>query len=141
MSASSPTSDPQSAPPGWARVLDLLCLLLIAVAAIVAGWGGFRERVNGVRVALTSPYRILIAAAVVTLIRHAIVPRPAIVQDLPRRIRAAWQTPAAAIARLAFVGTRPAILLVGYFAVITLGYSNNGRPPLRFVDKIGRAHV
>ena len=43
-------------------------------------------------------------------------------------------TPASAIARLAFVGTRPAILFVGYFAVITLGYSNNGRPPLRFVD-------
>ena len=54
--------------------------------------------------------------------------------DIPRRLRAAWRTPASAIARLAFLGTRPAILLVGYFAVITLGYSNNGRPPLRFVD-------
>src|SRR5215510_11424550 len=97
---SSPASDVPFAPPRWAQFLDLLCLLLILVAAIVAGWGGFRERVNGVRVALTSPYRILIAAAVVTLLRHAIVPRPAIIQDLPRRIRAAWQTPAAAIARL-----------------------------------------
>ena len=75
----------------------------------------------------------LIAAAIVLIIRHLVVPRPAIVQDLPRRLRAAWKTPAASIARLAFVGTRPAILLIGYFAVITFGYSN-GRPPLRFTD-------
>ena len=133
MSVSSPASDPQSAPPRWARFLDLLFLLLILVAAIVAGWGGFRERVNGVRVALTSPWRILAAAAVLTALRHVIVPRPAIVQDIPRRIRAAWHTPASSIARLAFVGTRPAILLIGYFAVVTLGYSN-GRPPLRFAE-------
>ena len=38
------------------------------------------------------------------------------------------------ISTLAFVGTRPAILLIGYFAVVTLGYSNNGRPPLRFSE-------
>src|SRR6476620_6504355 len=123
MSVPSPASDPHSAPPRWARFLDLICLILIVVAAVVAGWGGFRERVNGVRVALTSPYRLLIAAAVLAVLRHAIVPRPAIVSDIPRRLRAAWQTPASAIARLAFVGTRPAILLVGYFAVVTLGYS------------------
>src|SRR5262245_62782737 len=129
-----PRADPHPVPPRWARFLDLLCLILIGVAAVVAGWGGFRERVNGVRVALTSPYRVLIAAAVVALVRHALVPHPAIVQDLPRRVRAAWRTPASAIARLAFIGTRPAILLVGYFAVVTLGYSNNGRPPLRFAD-------
>ena len=134
MPVPSPASDPQSAPPRWAQSLDLLCVVLLAVAAVVAGWGGFRERVNGVRVALTSPYRLLIAAAVLAAVRHAIVPRPAIVQDLPRRIRAAWRSPASAIARLAFIGTRPAILLVGYFAVITLGYSNNGRPPLRFAE-------
>ena len=115
-------------------MLDLLCLALIGVAAVVASWGGFRERFSGVRIALTSPYRLLAAAALLTIVRHVLVPRPAIVQDVPRRFRRAWRTPSAAIARLAFIGTRPAILLVGYFAVVTMGYSNNGRPPLRFVD-------
>jgi hypothetical protein len=133
MSSGPPSSEhPASAPP-WARLLDLLCLLLVVLAAIVASWGGFRERIGGIRVALTSPYRLLIAAAVLLLIRHLAVPRPAIIQDFPRRVRAAWKTPAADIARLAFVGTRPAILLIGYFAVITFGYTN-GRPPLRFTD-------
>ena len=34
-------------------------------------------------VALTSPYRLLIAAAALTVLRHAIAPRPAIVSDIP----------------------------------------------------------
>ena len=39
MSAVIPSSEPQSpAPPQWARLLDLFCLLLIAIAAVVAGW-------------------------------------------------------------------------------------------------------
>src|SRR5438874_7487027 len=115
MSAVSPSSKSSPSPslPRWARLLDLFCLVLITIAAVVAGWGGFRERVNGVRVALTSPYRLLIASALVALVRHAIVPRPAIVHDLPRRIRAAWQTPASEIARLAFIGTRPTHLPLG----------------------------
>ena len=101
---------------------------------VVAGWGGFRERVAGIRVALTSPYRL--------------ADRRSAADDRPSRARAApvhpprhsaahrrqWRTPAARIAGLAFIGTRPAILFVGYFAVITLGYSNNGRPPLRFAE-------
>jgi len=65
MSVPSPAAESTSSLPRWVRLLDLICLLLVAIAAVVAGWGGFRERVNGVRVALTSPYRVLIAAAVV----------------------------------------------------------------------------
>ena len=125
---------PPAVPPRWARLLDLLCLLLIAIAAVVAGWGGFRERVGGIRIALTSPYRLLIAATALTVVRHVFAPRPSIVRDLPARVAAAWRTPAGRIAWLAVLGTRPAILFVGYFAVITLGYSNNGRPPLRFTE-------
>jgi hypothetical protein len=104
------------------------------LAIVVAGWGGFRERVGGVRIALTSPYRLLIASALLAILRHVFAPRPPIFRDLPKRVARSWTTPAARIAGLAFIGTRPAILFVGYFAVITLGYSNNGRPPLRFVE-------
>ncbi len=108
--------------------------MLLGLALVVAGWGGFRERVAGVRVALTSPYRLLIASAVLALIRHVVAPRPSIFNDVPARVRVAWRTPAGRAATLAFIGTRPTILLIGYFAVVTLGYSNNGRPPLRFSE-------
>lgn len=133
MSPGSPPAESPS-PPRWARSLDLLCLVLVGLALIVAGWGGFRERVAGIRVALTSPYRLLIAAAALAIVRHAIVRRPNIFSDASARIASGWRTAAGRSATLAFVGTRPAILLIGYFAVVTLGYSNNGRPPLRFSE-------
>src|SRR4051812_36584399 len=68
----------QVVPPRWARGVDLFCFFLIFLAIVVAEWGGFRERVAGVRIALTSPYRLIIAAALLAAIRHAITPRPPI---------------------------------------------------------------
>lgn len=110
--------------------MDLGCLLLLLLAVIVAEWGGFRERVGGVRIALTSPYRVAIAALILAIIRHAIVPRPPIWADLPARLAAGFRAAPARAAWTALVGTRPAILFVGYLAVVMIGY-NHGRPPLR----------
>src|SRR3954469_15135796 len=95
--------------PRWARVVDASCLILVLLAVIVAEWGGFRERVGGVRIALTSPYRIAIAALVLAIIRHAIVPRPPIWADLPARLAAGFRAAPARAAWTALVGTRPAI--------------------------------
>ena len=53
-----PPEHPRSTLPPWARVLDLACLAIVLLAAVVAAWGGFRMRVGGIRVALTSPYRV-----------------------------------------------------------------------------------
>ena len=103
---------------------------------VVAGWGGFRERIGGMRVALTSPYRLLVGgrrAGVAPARRSS--PRPPIVHDLPRGAsRRRGTHPPAAPPAGAFVGTRPTILFVGYFAVVTFGYINDNRPPLRFAD-------
>src|SRR4051812_26600184 len=75
-------------PPRWARALDILSLLLLLLAVIVAEWGGFRERVGSVRVALTSPVRLLLAALAVAAVRHALVLRPPIYAYLPGLARA-----------------------------------------------------
>lgn len=132
---------PSTPPPSWARALDLVCLLLFALAVVVAQWGGFRERLFGVRIALTSPYRILIAAILVGVVRHVAHPRAPMYQDLPSRVRASWKAAPARSAWAALVGTRPAILFVAYLAVVMFGY-NNGRPPLRLVDnEIGNLQV
>jgi hypothetical protein len=137
MSASSPVSalPPDGPPvlPRWARAADLVCLALLALAIVVAEWGGFRERVAGVRIALTSPWRLVGLAALVTAVRHAIVSRPPIYADLPRRARTAWGRPSARAAWGALVATRPIILFVGYLAVVMVGY-NHGRPPLRLSE-------
>ena len=126
--------DGKTAPPRWARAVDVACLLLVSLAIVVAEWGGFRERVGGLRVALTSPYRLVIIALVLAGFRHAVAPRPPIWADLPIRLMRGLRTGAARAAWSALVGTRPAILFVGYLAVVMFGYSNGGRPPLRLSE-------
>jgi hypothetical protein len=115
-------------PPRWARSLDVICLLLLGLAVIVAVWGGFRMRIAGVRLALTSPYRVLIAAVLLALVRHWLSPAAPIYRDLPVRIAAGWRSAPVKAAWSVLIGTRPAILLVGYLAVVMLGYAPDAPP-------------
>jgi hypothetical protein len=119
---------PAAPPPRWARQVDFLCLALVIVAIIIAISGGFRVRLGAVRFALTSPYRTLIWALVLGVARHVLAPGTPIYRDLPARLAAGWRTPAARTATATLVGTRLAILLVGYLAVFTIGYREGGAP-------------
>jgi hypothetical protein len=112
---------------------DAVVVALIVIAVIVAEWGGFRTWIGGMRVALTSPYRILAVALAVLVMRHALVRTPPIYVDIPRRIRRGAESVSARTAFAAVVGTRPAILFVGYLAVVMIGYRTE-QPPLRFSD-------
>lgn len=117
--------DPQStaAPPAWARLLDVLSLLLFALALVVYLFGGFRERVFGLRFALTEPARLLAWGIIVALVRHYFVRQRPIWADLPARARAAVRTREWRTAVLAAISTRTAILFVGYLAVFLIGYA------------------
>lgn len=131
--SSSPVSahpDGTGLPPRWARAADIVCLVLLLLVAVVAAWGGFRERFGPVRIALTDPWRLLIAALVLAAIRHGLSPRPPIYTWLPRQVRAGLSTTPARAAWHALLFTRPAILLVGLLAVVMFGYKG-GAPPLR----------
>ena len=133
MSAALPPShpiQPSAAPPRWARAVDVLCLALVVLAVVVAEWGGFRARIGGFRLAFTSPYRLLVAAAILAVIRYARAPVAPIYRDLPARIAAGWRSTPARSAWPPFVGTRLAVLLVGYLAVVMFGY-RPGTPPFR----------
>jgi hypothetical protein len=55
-------SDRRSAP-ALARTLDLIAVLLAALAAIVAVSGGFRAHAGGLRLAVTSPCRCFSGAS------------------------------------------------------------------------------
>ncbi len=126
-----PSPDP-TVLPRWARAADAITLLLIAAGVIVAIGGGFRERFGGVRIAVTSPWGLWVGAAGVALLRHALERR----EPAPLRWRRAIGRgrPAAVNAALVGVlGTRPAILFVGYFALVAFGYIHD-RPPVRFSE-------
>ena len=74
------------------------------------------------RLAVTSPWRVLIWAVALIGIRHALVRRDPLYRRFvigvewlrtSAEFSAAWPT---------FISTRLAVLLVGYFAVVTIGY-------------------
>lgn len=132
----SPASFEQSSSaslPRWARVADVLCAASLVVALAVAEWGGIRFQVAGVRFAATSVVRALMVALVVALVRHLAVPRPPIYKNLPQRLVEMWRLRSLSARRAlaALVGTRFAVLCVGYMAVVMVGYSP-GNPPLRY---------
>jgi hypothetical protein len=77
-------------PPAWVRAVDLFCLALVFLAVIVALTGGFRIHIAGVRIAVTSAYRVLFWAIAIGLLRHATAPAIPIYRDLPRRL-AEWR--------------------------------------------------
>jgi hypothetical protein len=129
--SSSPESKPT--PPRWARSLDLLCLILLLLAVVIAESGGFRMRVAGMRIALTSAYRLMAIAAVLAVVRHLLSPQAPIYRDLPGRIAAALRAAPARSAWTPLISTRLAILFVGFLAVVMMGY-RGGRPPLRLSE-------
>jgi hypothetical protein len=120
----------QAPVPRWARALDVLCVLLACAAVIFTVSGGFRVRVFGVRLGVTSPLRLFLWAVAVGVLRHVLARQQPLYRHLPRQV-AAWSRMAAVrTAAGAVVGTRPAILFVGYLAVFMVGYAG-GQPPLR----------
>ena len=118
---------------GWVRVLDVLCVVLALVAAIVAVSGGFRVHFGALRVAVTTPLPLLGWALAFGVLRHLAAPRQPLYQELPRRMAAWARMPAVRTAAATVIGTRPAILFVGYAAVLMFGYAE-GHPPLRHFD-------
>ncbi len=116
-----------------ARAADTCCLALAIAAVIVAISGGFRVRIAGIRLGVTSPIPLLIWCALIAIVRHAAMPADPLYRTLPARIARLARLPAARASTAAFVGTRPVILLVGYFAVFMFGFLG-GRAPLRHFD-------
>ncbi|MCU1381597.1 MAG: putative integral rane protein, partial [Acidobacteria bacterium] len=114
----------------WARTLDVLSLVLAAVAAVVAVSGGFRAHLGGLRLAVTSPLPLLIWCAVIVIARHVAAPQQPLYREFPARLARWSREPAVRSATAALAGTRPAMLVAGYLAVFMFGYAG-GHAPLR----------
>lgn len=121
---------PSSEPRRWVRALDALCLALVVLSALVAMSGGFRVRIGLLRVAVTSPYSTLLWAFAIAMVRHFLAPAAPIYRDLPARLAAWWHQPGVHTAAIVTAGTRPAILFVGYMAVLVFGYPPGPAPPV-----------
>ena len=127
---------PSSDPPRWVRAIDALCLALVVLSALVAMSGGFRVRIGPLRLAVTSPYATLLWALAFAIVRHVLAPAAPIYRDLPARLAAWWRRPGVHTAAIATAGTRPAILFVGYMAVLVFGYPPGPAPPVQINNEL-----
>jgi hypothetical protein len=119
--------------PRWARAADYVSLIFVLIALTIAASGGFRVRVGDWRFALTSPYRVLVWAIAIAVLRHALVRDRPVYQHLGSQIRAWARAAPFRAAAATFIGTRPAIFFVGYLAIFLLGWGK-GAPPYRDFD-------
>ena len=46
--------------PPWVRALDVVCVLLACLAAVVALSGGFRIHLGAIRIGVTTPWPLLL---------------------------------------------------------------------------------
>src|SRR5207244_1239043 len=78
---------------GELAAVGLVCLLFVALAAIVSMSGGFRLHIGGWRIAVTSPYPLLLWALAIGVVRRFSAPTVPIYRDLPPRVIGWWRRP------------------------------------------------
>lgn len=106
----------------WVNCLDAACIVLVLLSVCVGLFGGHREEIGLLRVSFRSWPRLLILASAVAMARHSRFPRPRLDTRLRGALRQARQSPAVRAASIPFFATRPAVLVAGYFAVVTIGF-------------------
>ena len=110
--------------PAAARAADGITLLLVAITL----WWSLVARpvslFNGLRDFL-SPLVVLYVAICVQVVRHLMWPRPSAMARLADLRAAIVERPHLATALRAFLMTRPAVFVVAFAAVITIGISSS----------------
>jgi hypothetical protein len=109
--------------PRHIRFADAAALVLAAIAVWIALMGGRRYLFLGTIVSLKSPLPLVYAAVSVLIVRHLMRPRPNALQHLRATYASVRARADFAPALRAFLATRPAVLAIGFFAVITFGTS------------------
>jgi hypothetical protein len=102
---------------------DTAACVLVAVALWVAIVGGSRYLVFGLVISFRSPLVFLYAAASLLIVRHLLWPWPTALQRWRAAHASILARPDLAAALRAFIATRPTVLLIGFFAVLTFGLS------------------
>jgi hypothetical protein len=102
------------------RAADVAAVTFAVLAVFVLCFGGFILHFGPIPLRVHSPLRLAFLAAACVAIRHVAFPADPLHRRLVRGFRASGDESAASIARAA-LATRVAALLVGYFAVVTIG--------------------
>jgi Mannosyltransferase (PIG-V) len=117
--------------PLWVRIVDGLTVATAAIFLSNVLFDGFRLRVGDERITATSTLRTLIILLVLLGARHYFVRTPAVWTRLANWAIRVWHSPTTALVVPAWALSRFAVLLVGYLAVIFIGFPGSGAPPFR----------
>jgi hypothetical protein len=119
--------------PRWVRLTDYLCFGLLVLTAYVTVFGTVSVGLFGVTVRASSPLRLLGQAALLTAIRHWRCRTPSLREHFQivlvrARDRTPWLFPGRwppALTAAIWIGllSRIVVLLIGYMAVESFGYS------------------
>ncbi len=106
--------------PGWVRAADAAAVVTLTVAVFVLLFGGFVLHFGPVLLRVHGAERVLFVALALIAIRHAAHPAAPLHRRLIQGLRAGGEGSAVSIAR-GSLAVRVAVLVVGYFAVVTIG--------------------
>ena len=123
-------TDTAPALPLWARAADAVTVLLGLAACNIAVFGGIRV---GTLFSMSSPWRAVFLLAVVCGLRHYQVRTPPLHRRVWHGLRGGWRDEAIRTVWPIVVVTRVSVLLVGYLAVVSVGYAPDA-PPYRWSD-------
>ena len=116
------------------RALDYLAVLAFLLSVTVYLTGGFREWTPLGRLSVTSWVRPLVVALAALALRHWLHPRPSIIARFRERRRAIAASEGVRDAAALAVGTRTAVLVVGFLAVVLFGYRADVVVPWRVYE-------
>ena len=114
-------TEPDSPPPLWVRAADAIAVADLVLTLFVFLFGGFVVYLGSTPFRVHAPARLLFIAAAIIAIRHSAHPAAPLHRRLRRALRSSAQPSGVSIARAA-VASRIAVLVAGYFAVVTIGF-------------------
>src|SRR5512132_4321008 len=120
--------------PLWVRLLDWVAAVLFLLVLAVIAFGGIRLRLFDIPIRAQGFGRLVIELGIVLAIRHWFVPRPSLPPRVWTWLRsfrfAEWRArfPTTTAVAPVWLATRVGVLIVGYFAVVLIGYPDHAVP-------------
>jgi hypothetical protein len=115
-------------------VLDALAVISVLLTIAVFVNGGFREWTPFGRLSVTSWIRPFIVAVVALALRHWLQRRPSIVARLDAWCRRQWRATETRVCLPIALGSRSAVFVVGFLAIVLFGYRPDVGPPWRIYE-------
>lgn len=119
---------PETPLPRLAAALDLLALLLAVLSLSAFATGGFRTEFLGLRISVTSWWRLAAALAIVLAVRHAWRPSPSLARRVTVGFASWWHDATTQATWPVVVATRVGVLVIGLLAVHAIGYPQDKAP-------------